>query len=460
MILFQEGIYPNYTPPNMSTCPIEEYVPKLTKCLSKSRSMKRCPQYTKEANGLCKLHQYQAEYTPEMMANLTPCSTCRKTFYLPTGKVCDGCKERAIETRQKKRETIILCDKEGCKFKRSTENKYCNLHQAQIFLDETAAAGLRPCYDHVRGCRSQLPPEYRFSKCQPCLIKDRANDNKKRNGAIQESKVFEGSNKMEKKCTVCCREYEANTFIGQKGVITKTCVNCRDSNRRQDEKRDKERRTELARVREQTANIKYMRFLKDVRQREIECEITQEQYAELLKQSCYYCGVESVSNQEGIEEDLYKNGIDRKDSKQGYLYDNCVGCCKMCNYMKRSLHTNVFLKRIEHILTHNHHIKKNLYPELFGDTKNCDFGSYKSGAIQRKLEFTMTREEFYNEIIKDCYICGKKTVTGKHKNGLDRFDNSKGYLYDNVRACCGECNFMKNTHTYDNFMNKLHLFSF
>jgi hypothetical protein len=120
-----------------------------------------------------------------------------------------------------------------------------------------------------------------------------------------------------------------------------------------------------------------MRFLKDVRQREIECELTQEQYAELLKQSCYYCGVESVSNQEGIEEDLYKNGIDRKDSKQGYLYDNCVGCCKMCNYMKRSLHSNVFLKRIEHILTHNHHIKRIYTQNYSGIQKIAILGHIK-----------------------------------------------------------------------------------
>jgi hypothetical protein len=417
--------------------------------------MNQCPQYTKEANGLCKIHQYQAEYTPEMMANLTPCSTCRKTFYLSIGKVCDGCKERAIETRKKVKETIILCDKNGCGYKRSTENKYCNVHQAQIFLDDTTAAGLKPCYDHIRGCRSQLPLEYKFSKCQPCLVKDRENDNRRRNGAIAESKAFEGSNKTEKKCTVCCKEYEANVFIGQNGVITKTCVNCRESNRRQDERRDKERRNELARIREQTLSIKYMRFLKDVRQRELDCELTQEQYVELLKQSCYYCGVESVCSQEGVEEDLYKNGIDRKDSKQGYLYDNCVGCCKICNYIKHSLHINIFLKRIEHILTHNHHIKKSLYPEAFCNTKKCDYGSYKSSAIQRKLVFTITREEFYSEIMKDCYICGKKTIENKHKNGLDRFDNSKGYVYENVRSCCGECNVMKYVYSYEDFMSKL-----
>lgn len=431
----------------------QEYVSLLTKCISKSRSMNQCPQYTKEANGLCKIHQYQAEYTPEMMANLSPCSTCCKTFYLPTGKVCEGCKERGEQNRKRMKEKIILCDKQDCKFKRSTENKYCNKHQAQIFLDDTAAAGLRPCYDHVRGCRSQLPPEYKFSKCQPCLIKDRANDNQKRNGAIQESKTFEGSNKTEKKCTVCCREYEANVFIGQNGVITKTCVNCRESNRRQDEKRDKERRIELARIREQTLNIKYNRCIKTARTKCIDFDLTLEQYSELINQTCYYCGVESRYTIENLEEKLYKNGIDRKDSKQGYLYDNCVGCCQICNYMKHSLSINVFIKRIEHIIKYTI-FEEVLYPDIFADYKNSDYNNYKKSAKTRNLELTITSDEFYREVEKDCYICGKQSIVDKHINGLDRVDNTKGYIIENIKSCCRECNFMKNTSSYDEFIDK------
>ena len=431
----------------------QEYVSLQNRCVSKSRSMKQCPQYTKEANGLCKIHQYQAEYTPEMMANLTPCSTCCKTFYLPAGKVCEGCKERAKYTREKIKETIILCDKQGCKFKKSTENKYCNKHQAQIFLDETAAAGLRPCYDHIRGCRSQLPPEYNFSKCQPCLIKDRANDNQKRNGAIQESKTFEGSNKMDKKCTVCCKEYESNVFIGQNGVITKTCANCRESNKRQDERRDKERRIELARVREQTLNIKYNRCIKTARTKEILFELTLEQYSELINQECYYCGLESSYTIEDVNEDLYKNGIDRKDSKIGYLYDNCVGCCQMCNYMKHSLSVNIFLKRIEHIIKYLL-FEEVLYPEIFADYKNILYTNYKKSAKQRNLELAITSEEFYKEVEKNCYICGKQSIVDKHINGLDRVDNTKGYVIENIKSCCRECNFMKNTTSYDEFIDQ------
>ena len=99
------------------------------KCISKSRTMRPCPFSTTNPNKLCKNHQYQSEYTPDMMENLKPCSTCYKTFYLPTGKICVGCKERATNVRKIQKETVIKCGKEGCIFKRSKENKYCNKHQ-------------------------------------------------------------------------------------------------------------------------------------------------------------------------------------------------------------------------------------------------------------------------------------------------------------------------------------------
>jgi hypothetical protein len=35
----------------------------------------------------------------------------------------------------------VLCGKDGCKFKYSKDNKYCNKHQICIFLDETQDLG-------------------------------------------------------------------------------------------------------------------------------------------------------------------------------------------------------------------------------------------------------------------------------------------------------------------------------
>lgn len=71
----------------------------------------------------------------------------------------------------------------------------------------------------------------------------------------------------------------------------------------------------------------------------------------------------------------------------------------------------------------------------------------KTCVEKRGYEFELTKEEFFNLTKQNCYYCGKEpTQIKKSKvsqyvyNGIDRVDNSKGYLKDNVVACCGKCN--------------------
>lgn len=67
--------------------------------------------------------------------------------------------------------------------------------------------------------------------------------------------------------------------------------------------------------------------------RGISVELTLEQYRDLVKGICYYCGRALLGN--GPE-------IDRQDHNKGYTLDNCVPCCshrpkegkKSCNHIK------------------------------------------------------------------------------------------------------------------------------
>ena len=61
--------------------------------------------------------------------------------------------------------------------------------------------------------------------------------------------------------------------------------------------------------------------------RNISFSLSEEQAINIMTNKCYYCGATE------------KIGIDRVDSKFGYLIDNCLPCCSMCNYMK-----NIFTK--------------------------------------------------------------------------------------------------------------------
>jgi hypothetical protein len=119
--------------------------------------------------------------------------------------------------------------------------------------------------------------------------------------------------------------------------------------------------------------------------------------------------------------------------------------------MKGDESPNTFIHHVEHILTHQGIVSGRRF-----DTKNSKgtpFNRYKERAEKKKLDFLLTEETFKQEIMKDCYLCGKQK-TGIHCNGLDRFDNTKGYSIENVRPCCGNCNYMKRDYPYDLFLEK------
>jgi hypothetical protein len=122
--------------------------------------------------------------------------------------------------------------------------------------------------------------------------------------------------------------------------------------------------------------------------------------------------------------------------------------------MKGSTSDEVFIKRVEHILTFQGKIDENLYPECFANHKSSLYCQYRNRAIKKQLEFLLTSDDF-NVIIKnDCFMCGKKTGQ-HHENGIDRMNNTKGYTLENVNACCCECNFIKKDYLYEELINKM-----
>lgn len=50
------------------------------------------------------------------------------------------------------------------------------------------------------------------------------------------------------------------------------------------------------------------------------------QFNSIVGMSCYYCDKKPSKT--------HRNGIDRNDNDEGYLYDNCLPCCATCNFLK------------------------------------------------------------------------------------------------------------------------------
>lgn len=93
------------------------------------------------------------------------------------------------------------------------------------------------------------------------------------------------------------------------------------------------------------------------------------------------------------------------------------------------------------------------------------FGEYRKNAIKRGLSFELSLEQVKTITSQPCYYCGTspKQVYVKRKirkitpyiyNGIDRIDNTKGYIRGNVVSCCGICNKMKHSYSIDIFLSQ------
>lgn len=74
---------------------------------------------------------------------------------------------------------------------------------------------------------------------------------------------------------------------------------------------------------------------------------------------------------------------------------------------------------------------------------------YCRNARKRNLPFALSDKELRRLFTSICYYCGAppasiwKGATAFVYNGLDRIDNTLGYIPDNVVPCCTTCNFAK-----------------
>src|SRR5208337_3847659 len=80
------------------------------------------------------------------------------------------------------------------------------------------------------------------------------------------------------------------------------------------------------------------------------------------------------------------------------------------------------------------------------------FGDYRRNAMNRDLVFSLSRREAEMLFIASCHYCGQ---TPSPYNGIDRKENSVGYLLSNCVSCCARCNRIKHVLGYDDFLGHL-----
>lgn len=316
-----------------------------------------------------------------------------------------------------------LCGKE-------TEEQYCSKHKRQAIIDKAIKENIRYC-DIARGCYTVLADHE--AKCTHCLHKSRMNDRKANDKKRQDLNL----------CLDCGRIL--TDMIRAKGKHDKPlrrCVPCYEKLLKQESERPKRNRN----FKEEAFTNKHViwnHYVKGAKKRGIPFALSKTHFQELIIKPCFYCNY----HKEGEV-----HGIDRVDNQKGYIEDNVVPCCETCNVLKGSQHPQEFIDKMQAIYQYNI-INQPISPELvekwitYRSKITPSYKTYAKSASSRNIEFRLSEIEFAEIVQQSCYLCGLVD-----KNGIDRFDNSKGYLLENCRPCCGHCNLMKKDRTYDSIL--------
>lgn len=98
-------------------------------------------------------------------------------------------------------------------------------------------------------------------------------------------------------------------------------------------------------------NQLFGQYRKSAKERDLIFALTVAEFKSLIDESCHYCGSKATlkvfSENRMIRNNINGNfiytGIDRKDSSLGYQNDNCITCCKTCNFAKNDMSYDKFI---------------------------------------------------------------------------------------------------------------------
>ena len=110
---------------------------------------------------------------------------------------------------------------------------------------------------------------------------------------------------------------------------------------------------------EAACNHLYSVYKHNADKRNLLYTITIEDFRKLTSSSCYYCNDAPMYSHSGVtcSTPYVYNGVDRVDNTIGYVLENCVPCCRICNWMKRTQSQKDFVTKCAKITENMNHKK-------------------------------------------------------------------------------------------------------
>jgi hypothetical protein len=122
----------------------------------------------------------------------------------------------------------------------------------------------------------------------------------------------------------------------------------------------------------------------------------------------------------------------------------------------KEYHKNWHQINKENINQHKREKYKRLTPEQLNERRiyrTSPFivcNEYQRSAKRRGYEWNLNLEQVTFLIESACFYCGR--MPDEKKNGIDRFDNEKGYDSSNIVPCCTACNTSKMTDSAEEYI--------
>lgn len=291
---------------------------------------------------------------------------------------------------------------ESCMFP-SSENTYCGRHQRNRLYDEGITAGKYWCRYFFRGCDTEMSTEEINAKevsCKPCRDKLTKKTHECQHTGCP-FKVYEPG---------FCKKHERDAYRkeeGEKGIlycdIARGCFTvCKDDKKSCNECLEKTRIVEKKLYTKRKNITKALQTMNHS-----------------TKRICTQCGKDyEMFNTRYGKESLICNTCSSNQAKQDE-------------------------KRKDRLRNYKEEKSKNI---------EGYYKEYITSATKKGREITIDFDIFTSLVTSECNYCNYSSET--ETIGIDRVDNTRGYINENCVPCCWKCNRMKHIYNQEFFIEK------